>query len=59
MEQATRAVAAALNNQLEALPRQVRQQIPHLTQEEVQIIEELVRHLRKAVADWDLPAAKE
>ena len=58
MEQATRAVAAALNNQLEALPRQVRQQIPHLTVEEVQIIEGLVHQLRQAVADWRQPAGE-
>jgi phage terminase Nu1 subunit (DNA packaging protein) len=52
--QAQKAVALYLSGQIEALPRQIRQQLPHLTLHDEEVIEDLVRRLLNRVADWRL-----
>lgn len=52
VEQAQMAVALTLKNQLEALPKQIKQQLPHLTIGDEEMIERLVAKVLAAVADW-------
>jgi hypothetical protein len=52
VEQAQMAVALTLKNQLEALPKQIKQQLPHLTIVDEEMIERLVAKVLTAVADW-------
>jgi hypothetical protein len=52
--QAQKAVALYLSGQIEALPRQIRLQLPHLTLHDEEVIEDLVRRLLNRVADWRL-----
>jgi hypothetical protein len=52
VEQAQMAVALTLKNQLEALPKQVKQQLPHLSISDEEMIERLVAKVLTAVADW-------
>ena len=52
VEQAQMAVALTLKNQLEALPKQIKQQLPHLTIGDEEMIERLVAKVLTAVADW-------
>ena len=49
---AQNAVAAQIMNRAEALPRQIKQAIPHLSIEEVDRIERLVKEMLEAVANW-------
>jgi hypothetical protein len=50
--QAQKEVALTVTNQFEALPKQIKQQIPHLTLAEEEMIERLVAKALTAVADW-------
>lgn len=52
VEQAQMAVALTLKNQLEALPKQIKQQLPHLSIGDEEMIERLVAKVLTAVADW-------
>ena len=52
VEQAQMAVALTLKNQLEALPKQIKQQLPHLTIGDEEMIERLVAKVLTAVANW-------
>jgi len=49
---AQNAVAAQIMNRAEALPRQIKQAIPHLLIEEVEKIEALVKEMMEGVANW-------
>lgn len=49
---AQNAVAAQLMNRAEALPRQIKQLIPHLTVEEVEKVERLIKGMLEGVANW-------
>jgi len=49
---AQNAVAAQIMNRAEALPRQIKQVIPHLLIEEVEKIEALVKEMMEGVANW-------
>lgn len=51
-DQAQKAAALYLSGQIEALPRQIRQQLPHLSAGDEEVIEQLVRRLLNQVADW-------
>ena len=51
-DQAQKAVALYLSGQIEALPRQIRQQLPHLSAADEEVVEQLVRRLLDQVADW-------
>ena len=52
VEQAQMAIALTLKNQLEALPKQIKQQLPHLSISDEEMIERLVAKVLTAVADW-------
>ncbi len=52
IEQAQKAVALTLQNQALSLPQQIKNQIPHLTVEEQDIISRLVNQFLQNVADW-------
>jgi phage terminase Nu1 subunit (DNA packaging protein) len=49
---AQNAVAAQIMNRAEALPRQIKQLIPHLTVEDVEKIGRLVKEMLEGVANW-------
>ena len=49
---ARNAVAAQIMNRAEALPRQIKQLIPHLTVEEVEKVERLIKEMLEGVANW-------
>jgi phage terminase Nu1 subunit (DNA packaging protein) len=49
---AQNAVAAQIMNRAEALPRQIKQLIPHLTVEEVEKVERLIKEMLEGVANW-------
>lgn len=49
---AQNAVAAQIMNRAEALPRQIKQAIPHLLVEEVEKIERLIKEMMEGVANW-------
>jgi hypothetical protein len=49
---AQNAVAAQIMNRAEALPRQIKQAIPHLLIEEVEKIERLIKEMMEGVANW-------
>ena len=51
-EQARKAVALTLQDQALSLPQQIKNQIPHLTVEEQDIISRLVNQFLQNVADW-------
>lgn len=51
-DQAQKATALYLSGQIEALPRQIRQQLPHLTANDEEVIEQLIYRLLNQVADW-------
>jgi len=51
-DQAQKATALYLSGQIEALPRQIRQQLPHLSAGDEEVIERLVHRLLNQVADW-------
>ena len=59
VEQAQMAVALTLKNQLEALPKQIKQQLPHLTIGDEEMIERLVAKVLTAVADWRMSQEEE
>ncbi len=52
IEQARKAVALTLQDQASSLPQQIKNQIPHLTVEEQDIISRLVNQFLQNVADW-------
>lgn len=52
IEQAQKAVALTLQDQASSLPQQIKNQIPHLTVEEQDIISRLVNQFLQNVADW-------
>lgn len=56
---AQNAVAAQIMNRAEALPRQIKQAIPHLTIEEVEKIERLVKEMMEGVANWSYDELEE
>lgn len=49
---AQNAVAAQIMNRAEALPRQIKQDVPHLLIEEVERIERRVKEMLEGVANW-------
>jgi hypothetical protein len=53
IEQAQKAVALTLQSQALSLPQQIKNQIPHLTVEEQDIISKLVNQFLQNVADWE------
>lgn len=53
IEQAQKAVALTLQDQALSLPQQIKNQIPHLTVEEQDIITRLVNQFLQNVADWE------
>jgi hypothetical protein len=59
VEQAQMAVALTLKNQLEALPKQIKQQLPHLSISDEDMIERLVAKVLTAVADWRMEQEEE
>jgi hypothetical protein len=59
VEQAQMAIALTLKNQLEALPKQVKQQLPHLSISDEEMIERLVAKVLTAVADWRMDQEEE
>ena len=59
VEQAQMAVALTLKNQLEALPKQIKQQLPHLSIGDEEMIERLVAKVLTAVADWRMSQEEE
>jgi len=59
VEQAQMAVALTLKNQLEALPKQIKQQLPHLSIGDEELIERLVAKVLTAVADWRVSPEEE
>jgi hypothetical protein len=59
VEQAQMAVALTLKNQLEALPKQIKQQLPHLSISDEEMIERLVAKVLTAVADWRMSQEEE
>jgi hypothetical protein len=59
VEQAQMAVALTLKNQLEALPKQIKQQLPHLSISDEEMIERLVAKVLTAVADWRMDQEEE
>jgi hypothetical protein len=59
VEQAQMAVALTLKNQLEALPKQTKQQLPHLSISDEEMIERLVAKVLTAVADWRMSQEEE
>ena len=59
VEQAQMAVALTLKNQLEALPKQIKQQLPHLLISDEEMIERLVAKALTAVADWRMDQEEE
>jgi phage terminase Nu1 subunit (DNA packaging protein) len=59
VEQAQMAVALTLKNQLEALPNQTKQQLPHLSISDEEMIERLVAKVLTAVADWRMSQEEE
>jgi phage terminase Nu1 subunit (DNA packaging protein) len=59
VEQAQMAVALTLKNQLEALPKQIKQQLPHLSIGDEEMIERLVAKVLTAVADWRMSEEEE
>lgn len=56
---AQNAVAAQIMNRAEALPRQIKQAIPHLLVEEVEKIERLIKEMMEAVANWSYEDVEE
>lgn len=52
VEQAQKAVALTLQNQILSLQQQIKNQIPHLTVEEEAVIQKLVNQVLQNVADW-------
>ena len=56
---AQNAVAAQIMNRAEALPRQIKQAIPHLVVEDVERIERLVKEMLEAVASWSFDDVEE
>ncbi len=52
IEQARKAVVLTLQDQALSLPQQIKNQIPHLTVEEQDIISRLVNQFLQNVADW-------
>jgi hypothetical protein len=59
VEQAQMAIALTLKNQLEALPKQIKQQLPHLSISDEEMIERLVAKVLTAVADWRIDQEEE
>jgi len=59
VEQAQMATALTLKNQLEALPKQIKQQLPHLSISDEEMIERLVAKVLTAVADWRMDQEEE
>jgi hypothetical protein len=59
VEQAQMAIALTLKNQLEALPKQIKQQLPHLSISDEEMIERLVAKVLTAVADWRMDQEEE
>jgi hypothetical protein len=59
VEQAQMAVALTLKNQLEALSKQIKQQLPHLSISDEEMIERLVAKVLTAVADWRMSQEEE
>ena len=59
VEQAQMAIALTLKNQLEALPKQIKQQLPHLSIGDEEMIERLVAKVLTAVADWRMDQEEE
>lgn len=59
VEQAQMAIALTLKNQLEALPKQIKQQLPHLSISDEEMIERLVAKVLNAVADWRMDQEEE
>jgi hypothetical protein len=59
VEQAQMATALTLKNQLEALPKQIKQQLPHLSIGDEEMIERLVAKVLTAVADWRMDQEEE
>lgn len=57
VEQARKAVALTLQDQALSLPQQIKNQIPHLTVEEQDIITKLVNQFLQNVADWEFTEA--
>ena len=53
VEQAQKAVALTLQEQALSLPQQIKNQIPHLTVEEQDIVTKLVNQFLQNVADWE------
>ena len=53
VEQAQKAVALTLQDQALSLPQQIKNQIPHLTVEEQDIVTKLVNQFLQNVADWE------
>ena len=58
VEQAQKAVALTLVNQIETLPQQIKNQVPHLTVEEQALIQKLVNQLLMNVAEWKFSEAE-
>lgn len=59
VEQAQMAIALTLKNQLEALSKQIKQQLPHLSISDEEMIERLVAKVLTAVADWRMDQEEE
>jgi hypothetical protein len=59
VEQSQMAIALTLKNQLEALPKQIKQQLPHLSISDEEMIERLVAKVLTAVADWRMDQEEE
>jgi hypothetical protein len=58
VEQVQKAVALTLVNQIETLPQQIKNQVPHLTVEEQALIQKLVNQLLMNVAEWKFSEAE-
>lgn len=58
VEQAQKAVALTLQDQALSLPQQIKNQIPHLTVEEQDIITKLVNQFLQNVANWEFTEAE-
>lgn len=58
IEQAQKAVALTLQNQVLSLQQQIKNQIPHLTVEEEAVIQKLVNQVLQNVADWQFADAE-
>ena len=56
---AQNAVAAQIMNRADALPRQIKQAIPHLLIEEVEKIERLIKEMMEGVANWSYEELEE